>query len=178
LPPIARPRPGSHAKRGCIRTIRPTSVACALSLLFLVGCRDGSKEAAPTEAPAAPAAAGSPVDTAFTGQGSATFCNLAKSYNVQSTKVGATGSPAEVRTAVQESKTAINQAVGAAPPEIRADVQVIATAFTGLADAFEKGNYEPAKVDLTSLQKFQTPQFQASSDRFQAYLRNVCKVTG
>jgi alkanesulfonate monooxygenase SsuD/methylene tetrahydromethanopterin reductase-like flavin-dependent oxidoreductase (luciferase family) len=162
-----------------IAIIRSTSLACAVALLFLVGCSDDSNDSASTTSTvtgaAAPPTTLQPVNTAFTGQGSAEFCTLAKSYNDQSKSVG---SAPQTPAAVQEGRRAINEAVTAAPAEIKGDVQVIAAAFTSVADAFEKANYDPAKLDVSSLQKLQTPEFQASTARFQAYLRDVCKVSG
>ena len=159
--------------------------ACGVALVLLTGCsRGGGKDTAssPTTT-AAPAATGPsttvrPVDTSFTGQNSAQFCTLAKTYNDRFSNVNAAATPAQLRTVTQEGRTAINQAVTAAPAEIKPDVQVIATAFTALFTELEKVNFDVSKVSPAALGSLQAPEFQASTTRFQAYLRSVCGITG
>ena len=160
-----------------------TLAACGLALLVLAGCSDGDdKDAAP--APTTTVAAGGPsttlrtVDTNFTGQGSAEFCTLARTYNDRFTQIGANATPAQLRTVAREGQTAINQAVNAAPSEIKGDVQVIANAFGGLLTDLETVNYDVTKVTPATFAKLQAPEFATSSQRFQAYMRNVCKVGG
>jgi hypothetical protein len=161
--------------------VRTTFVVCAVALLGLVGCSDGSDKASSTTT-AAPLATGPTttlraVDTSFTGQGSANFCNLAKTYNEQSKNVASAATPTQLRTVVRDGRTAITQAVAAAPAEIKGDMEVLAAAFIDLSDAFDKANYDASKVNPASLSKLQAPEFQVSTQRFQAYLRNICKVT-
>jgi hypothetical protein len=151
-------------------------------LLALAACSSGTKSSGttgPTSAPTAgPSTTAPAVDTHFTGQDSAAFCNLAKTYNDQSKTVAPTATPAQLRTTLRDGLATVNSAVAAAPAEIKADMQILATTFAQLADAFDKANYDPAKVDPASLQSLQSPQFQAATVRFQAYLHNVCGFTG
>lgn len=157
--------------------------AAALALLFLAGCSQGSKETERTgntsdAVSAATTTTMTPADTRFTGQDKVEFCNLARSFNDRSQDLDSSETATGLRTASEEARTAVNQAAAAAPAEIKRDVEVVASAFTGLVDAIEKADYEASRVDLTSLQAFQTPEFEASSVRFQAYMRDVCEVTG
>jgi hypothetical protein len=154
---------------------RPGLAACGLLLVALTACSSGSKSASSSSTAPAPTTT-LRVDTSFTGQGSANFCNLAKSYNDQSKNVGSATTPAELRTVVRDGQAAISQAVSAAPAEIKGDVQTIAAGFGDIADAFDKAGYDATKVSPNSLQKLQTPEFQTATIRFQAYLRNVCKL--
>lgn len=166
-------------------TLRRSLAACAVALAVLAGCSGGDdKEDAATSSTApASTAAGSPttlrpVDTRFTGQNSAQFCTLAKTYNERFTSVGTNPTPAQLRTVAREGQTAITQALNAAPAEIKKDVEVLATTFNGLLSEFEKANFEVAKVPPTALAPLSSPEFQMSTTRFQSYIRTVCGVTG
>lgn len=177
-------------KAGMVRTgttrRRRGLVAGAVVLVVLAGCSGGGggKSGAPsTSGPGGTAANGPtttarPVDTSFTGQGSAEFCTLARTYNDRFTKVSANPSAAELRTLAREGQTAISQAAAAAPPEIRPDVAVISAAFTALLAELEKVNFEAAKLPVSALSLLQAPEFARSTTRFQAYTRTVCGVTG
>lgn len=159
-------------------------VAGAVALLVMAGCSGGDdKDAATgTTAPAAttggPTTTIRPVNTSFTGQNSAQFCTLAKTYNERFSKVSANPTPAELRTVTREGQTAITQAVNAAPPEIKKDVEVISAAFTTLLAELEKVNFEAARLPPAALGSLSAPEFAQSTTRFQAYIRNVCGVTG
>ena len=157
--------------------------ACALALVVLTSCSgsDGD-DAAPTTAPGNTVAGGSPttvrpVDTSFTGQNSAQFCTLAKTYNDRFSSVGANPTPAQLRTVAREGQTAINQAVNAAPAEIKRDVEVISNTFGGLITELEKVNYEAARMPPAAFSSLSSPEFTASTTRFQAYIRTVCGVS-
>ena len=162
--------------------IRSTLAACGLALLVLAGCSSGDddNDAAPaaSTAPAGPTTTALPADPNFTGQGSTEFCNLARTYTERSANVGnpATSSPAQLRALANEGRTAITQAADAAPPEIKADVQLIATTFTNLIAELEKVNYDGTKLTQAAFAPLQTPEFGRASQRFQAYNRDVCKI--
>lgn len=163
--------------------IRSTLAACGLALLVLTSCSSGDddKEAAPaasTTAPAGPTTTLPAVTPTFTGQGSAEFCGLARTYTDRFASVGSptASSPAQLRTLANEGKTAITQAANTAPPEIKADVQLISTTFTGLLAELEKVNYDFTKVTAAVFAPLQTPEFGRASQRFQAYSRDVCKI--
>lgn len=160
--------------------MRTTLVACGISLLVLAGCGGGDdkKEASPTTSAQASGASTTlrPVETSFTGQGSAEFCNQARTFNDRFGKVGPNATVAQLRTSAREGLAAINQAVGVAPAEIKADVQVISTAFASIVADLEKVNFDFKKVTADTFTKFQAPEFGASTQRFQAYMTNVCKI--
>lgn len=152
-----------------------------MALLVLVGCSGGGggKQAAPTTSAATgPATTVRPVDTSFTGQDSAQFCALAKTYNERFTQVSPEATPAELRTDSREGQAAISQAVNAAPAEIKNDVQILSAAFGTFLAELEKVDFDGAKLSPSALSELQTPEFQRSTMRFQAYIRTVCGVTG
>jgi hypothetical protein len=167
--------------------IRTTLTAGALTLAVLAGCSssgDGKKQASPsTSVPGStvaggPTTTGRPVDTSFTGKDSAQFCALAKTYTDRSTKVDPASTPAQLRSVTQEGRTAIDQAAAAAPAEIKPDVQVLANGFGTLFTELEKVNFDASKVSAAAFSPLGTPEFQASTVRFQAYIKNVCGISG
>ena len=172
----------SVVERGVTR-IRTTLAIGGLALALLGGCSngDGDKQASPTTVagPASgPATTVRPVDTSFTGQNSAQFCALAKTYNDRFKTVGAASTPAQLRAVAQDGRTAINDAVAAAPAEIKPDVQVLANAFANLFTELERVNFEVSRVPPAAFAPLQAPEFQASTTRFQAYITRVCGIPG
>ncbi len=162
--------------------LRRTLTAClaVAALLVLTGCSGGDDdEAAPTTSAQAggPTTTVRPVDTSFTGQNSAQFCNLARTYSERASTLGANPTPAQLRTVTREGQTAITQAVNTAPAEIKPDVEILARTFTGLLNEFEKVNFEVARLPPAALQSLQAPEFTQSTTRFQAYIRTVCGIS-
>ncbi len=165
-----------------VTRIRSTLAACGLALLVLTACSSGDddNDAAPaaTTAPAGPATTAASTSPTFTGQGSAEFCNLARTYTDRSATVGnpSAMTPAQLRTLANEGRTAITQAANTAPPEIKPDVQLIATTFTALIAELEKVNYDFSRLTPATFAPLQAPEFARASQRFQAYNRDVCKI--
>ena len=156
--------------------------ACCVATLLLSGCSGGGDDdqAAPTTTAASavnPTTTVRPVDTSFTGQNSAQFCSLARTYNERFSSVGSNPSPAQLRTVTREGQTAISQAVNSAPAEIKNDVQVLANTFSSLLSELEKVNFEVTRLPAAALQSLQAPEFQQSTTRFQAYIRTVCGIS-
>ena len=166
--------------------MRRTMMAAAVALVVLTGCSSGgSKQASsgsstPTTTAAAsgPTTTIRPVNTSFTGANSAQFCALAKTYNDSSASRNTATTPAQLKAVTQAGQTAINQAVTAAPAEIKPDVQVLSDAFNTLFTALNQVNFDATKLSASSLTALQTPEFQASTVRFQAYLKSVCGIGG
>lgn len=155
--------------------------AWGVALVLLGGCSGDDKDKAsstPTTSASAVTTTGRPVDSSFTGQNSAQFCTLAKTYNDRFSTVNTASTPAQLRIVAQEGRTAINQAASAAPAEIKADVQVIANTFGALIGELEKVNFDVSKMSPTAVSSLQAPEFQTSTTRFQAYLRSVCGIAG
>lgn len=159
--------------------------ACALTLMVMASCSGGDDDkdaASNTTAP--PATAPGPTTTAlttntsFTGQNSAQFCALARTYTERFGKVSATPSASELRTLAREGQSAITQAANAAPAEIKKDVDLIAAGFSGLVAELEKVNYDAARLPPTALTPLSSPEFTQATTRFNAYIRNVCGVAG
>ena len=162
--------------------MRSTLAACAVAVLVLAGCSGGDDDdAAPTTSAPAVTAGGPtttvrPVNTSFSGANSAQFCSLARTYNERFTSVGSNPTPAQLRTVAREGQTAITQAVGAAPAEIKPDVEVLARTFGGLLTELEGVNFEVTRLPPASLTALSSPEFTTATTRFQAYTRSVCGI--
>jgi hypothetical protein len=151
-------------------------VGCVAVAVF-TSCSGGEQGAAPTSPNTTMPAVSTtlrPVDTNFTGENNAQFCALAKTYAERSSGVGSAGTPAQLRSSVQEARMAIGELAGKAPAEIRSDVQVLSNAFGVLFIELDKVSFDPTRVSLTAFAPLQAPEFQQSTTRFQSYLRIVC----
>ncbi len=161
--------------------MRRTWAACGVALLMLAGCSGGDDKAASTSTTAGGAAAGPtttvrPVNTSFSGANSAQFCALARTYNDRFTSVGPNATPAQLRTVAREGQTAISQAVGAAPAEIKPDVEVLARVFGALLTQLEGVNFDVQKLPPAALAGLSSPEFTTATQRFQAYNKSVCGI--
>jgi hypothetical protein len=147
-------------------------------LSVLAGCSGTHSGATPTGAPAAggapPSTPVASVDTHFTGENSDRFCVLARTYNDSFAGIGASPTAAQLRTVAQEGQRSINEALGAAPSEIKGDVEVVARTFGGFLGDLEKVGFDVAKLPTTALTRFAAADFQAATTRFAAYVRTVC----
>ncbi|MGH3907494.1 MAG: hypothetical protein ACRDTE_25455 [Pseudonocardiaceae bacterium] len=162
-------------------SIRRTLAACGVALLVLAACSGGDDDNDASPTTVAPAAGATttvrPVDTSFTGQNSAEFCALARTYNDRFTDVNANATPAELRTVAREGRDAITAATGSAPVEIKPDVEVIARTFSNLLTELERVNFEAQRLPPAALESLSAPEFQQSTQRFQAYIRTVCGIS-
>ena len=151
----------------------------ALPLGACSGGSDGDSESgsAPTTAAAGGAGATATVDTRFTGEGSDAFCRQFRAYAESSRRL-AQGGNLDVRTIYSDAARAVNESVGIAPPEIRRDVQVVAEAFTALVRELEAVNYEIQRVPPAAVLRFMSEELNTSTERVEAYARNVCGLGG
>jgi hypothetical protein len=155
-------------------------VAVAVAFAF-TACGGGSnaKRASPASPTTLALSAGDttqPVDTSFTGAGSDDYCRLARDYSDSSKKFDAPNSPDQLRAVFQEAQNDINSALAVAPPEIKADVQTIATGLDSIVKAMEAANYDVTRLATTPPSL--PPNFDAASQRIDAYTSNVCHLPG
>ena len=147
--------------------------------LALTACGGGSskeKQAAPAASAPSSTAASQPVGTSFTGEGSADYCRLARDYSESSKKFNAPNTPDELRQVFQEAQNDIHSALAVAPAEIKADVQTIATGLSSIIKAMEAAGYDVTRLGTTPPSL--PPNFDAASQRIDAYTRDVCHLPG
>lgn len=143
--------------------------------MALVGCSGGlnSDDAA---GPAEQSTTVSPPGTNFSGEGSEEFCGFIRNYSEPFDAITPTASPDELRTAFGEGQAQLGRAVAAAPSEIKRDVQEISDVFTALARTLELAQYDVTRLMPTALDGVQSPQFQESTKRLEAYVTRVCRL--
>lgn len=162
-------------------------VAAAVAALTLVACGSGGggggDDAAPESQPTTTVTTGpntppQPVDTKFTGAGSAEYCKLAKSYADASSKLSPTNTTPDLRQLFQDAARDIKAAVAVAPAEIKNDVQIVADGFNALVDALQPVNYDFTRLTPDLIARFMSAEFTTASTRVAAYSRNVCGIAG
>ncbi len=129
------------------------------------------------------------VDTSFSGKGSGDFCSFAKDIekNVNLDSLGeADSDPATIKKEFQQGRQLIDEAVGKAPAEIKDDVKTLSQFIDKFADLLAGYDYDFTKLAADAQahpEKFaefeqltSDPNFAAATERFDAYLQNVCKI--
>ena len=162
-----------------MRTARWTRVipaSCLIAFLALAGCSKSKDAASTTTTVPAVTSTTRTVDTRFTGEGSAEFCQFIAAFAASQQDVSATASPVSLEAAFRDSLNAIDQAVGVAPAEIKPDVVKIYDTFKAVQTAAADVGYQVTKMSAASLGTLQDEQFLDSVTRMQAYLTNVCKA--
>jgi hypothetical protein len=122
-------------------------------------------------------AASRPAPT-FSGGGSNEYCGLANTYTGAMSRFFEPGSTGDIRALYQGAAAAARDAVKVAPPEIKADVQVVADTMTALVDALERVNYEIPRLPQSVIARLMAPDFADASGRLSAYARDVCGLPG
>lgn len=153
------------------RRARVVPATCLIALVSLVGCSDSDKGG--SSAASVTTTTVRPVDTSFTGEGSAEFCQFIKTFSAGS-DVSPSASPAELEADFNESLAAIKQAVTVAPTEIKPDVVAIADSFETVVTAVRTANFDLTKLDSSALASLQSEGFLDSVTRLQAYLNTYC----
>jgi len=161
-----------------VHRARAVPAACLVALLPLAGCSDDKKGASVTPTSAATGSTVRPVDTSFTGEGSAEFCRFITTFTQGSQNISPNATPAELEASFREALAAIDQAVSVAPAEIKGDVVVIADTFENVVTAVSTANFQLDLVDATVLQALQSEAFLDGVTRLQAYLTTICRTGG
>ncbi len=149
-------------------------LAAALLAVLLAGCTGGDNDNEDQASP--PSGDDQPVTTAARQITGGPFCEFALTFNDRFGRVGATATDAQaLRRTFEDATSAIEQAESTAPPEIRADVRVLATAFRDLLTVLRQANFDPIAVPPASFQRLDNPEIQASGQRLDNYVRENCR---
>ena len=147
------------------------------AVLGLAGCGGGGSDddAAPVSSttPTPP-----PTAAALVGndQAGTPFCQLARTYTEKfSSLLISANDPVKLRAATTDAESAIRQAQATAPPEIKADVTVVATAAGQALAALQKNNFDLSRTP-EALTRLQEPSFQTSFASLNRYSRAHCGV--
>lgn len=113
------------------------------------------------------------VDTTFTGQGSAAYCQLSKSYADAAARLGP-NPDAQLRQAYEDAARDMQAAVAVAPAEIKGDAQIVADGFGGLIAALQGVDYDFTRLPPDVVARFMDDDFRRASIRLTAYGKNIC----
>jgi hypothetical protein len=122
--------------------------------------------APPTSTTAAPVTTTVPIQS---------FCSLATSYvqDLRQMAVSLTNPP-QLRILAPHASRAITQSAPLAPPEVKADVAVLATAIPDLAAALDAADYELAKLPPDKAMMLQSPPVMTAINDIDNYVRSTC----
>ena len=163
-----------------IRRSRAVAAASFAALVALAGCSDDKEDTASTTTSSlvSPLTTVRPVDTSFTGVGSAEFCAFIPSLLDASQSVPASATPAQIKEGLDTSLAAFDEAVAVAPPDIKDAVVTISDAVRSVASALEAANYDVTKIDPAAAQRLLEDRFSDASVRLKAYLDRYCIPAG
>lgn len=159
-----------------MRRARMIPAACLVAVLALAGCSgsDDDESGATTSTPTTVR----PVNTSFTGQDSAEFCQYVNTFTTGSQAISPSASPAALQASITEAQTAIDKAVSVAPGEIKGDVEIVATTFKQVTDAVTAAGFDITRMNVEAVAPLQSDAFLDSVTRMQAYLANICGSGG
>ncbi len=150
--------------------MRRSLVALALAcVVALVGCGgdDDDDEAAPaaettaTTAPPVPGKEGR-------------FCELLRSYNERYNRTRNVTEPQQLRELLRTARADVREAQEVAPPEVKADAEIVARVLTEYVDALEAVDYQTNRIPPDVIQRLLSPDFLAAAQRMEAYGRANC----
>jgi hypothetical protein len=119
-----------------------------------------------------------PVDTSFTGVGSAEFCAFIPSLLDASQSVPASASPAQIKAGLETSLAAFDKAVAVAPPDIKDAVVTISDAVKAVSAALAAADYDATRIDPAVARLLLEDRFSDASVRLKAYLDKYCTPGG
>jgi hypothetical protein len=139
-----------------------------------------SAAAAPSTAAAAVPSAALPsaaTPTKVVATGGGKFCQEAAAVSNAGLSAASQGiTPADVKAQVAQYKAEEKVVLATAPGSIKPDMQTLFAGVDKLYAALVAANYDYTKLDPTTLTSFDTPAFEAASNRVDAYLKNTCGI--
>ena len=149
-------------------------VVAVVVLVGFAGCGgdDSDDNASPTTAAGAPAPGPSNPDASE-------FCDLIATYSDRLAVLGQpSATPERIRAVAEDGATAIQQAVAAAPADIKGDVTVVAGAAEDYLAALQNAGYDLSKLPPDAAGVFSAPDVSASASNLQVYAQNTCGLRG
>ena len=117
-------------------------------------------------------------DTDFSGKGSDDFCDQARVINEDDSFNNQNASPEETRQQAEDVLDAFEKLAEEAPSEIEDDIDLLFSAlqpvFQAVVDGKDLSQLTPE--EQAEFDKLESPEFQAASDRVNAYIEKVCKI--
>ncbi len=148
--------------------MRRSLVAVALvCVVALVGCGDDDDESASSGVTTATTAAATP------GRGGR-FCELLRSYNDKYNRTRNVTEPEQLRDLLRTARTDVKEAQEVAPPEVKADSELVARVIDEYVKELEKVDFQTSRIPADTLQRLLSPDFLAAAQRIEAYGRANC----
>ncbi|MDQ2827130.1 MAG: hypothetical protein M3Y04_09260 [Actinomycetota bacterium] len=148
-----------------------------VAVLALTACGgSGDKKAA---APTTTVYVAAPTTTLLTGndQAGTAFCQQTKNFQAKyNALLPSVNDPVKLKAASTDLDSSLSQAKSTAPPEIKGDVNVVATTASQVLAALQKTNFVFAN-STDAVTKLQDPAFQTSLDRVLAYGQAHCGLS-
>jgi hypothetical protein len=111
------------------------------------------------------------------GDGSASkFCGLESKYSGLDSTLTPGTDAATIRKSLEQAKDALDEAVDVAPGEIKADVKVIADAYSPFIEALAKADFDFTKVNPQdpAFANIQKPEVAAAGERIETWTKANC----
>jgi hypothetical protein len=149
-----------------------------VAVLALAGCSDSKKGNSGSASPTTLSGTARTVDTNFTGEGSAQFCQYLKTFASGLQGVGQSASAAEVNANLRQTQAALEEAVAQAPPDVKDNMATLADTVGTVVTAVINAGGDPNKIDVAALSALQSESFSDAVSRLTAYLTTKCGATG
>jgi len=158
-----------------MRPARLVSAACLVTILALGGCSDSDNDdaAGTTSTTGARATSSLPVDTRFTGEGSAEFCRFLNTFN-EGMGTGGTAPGVDYQAALE----ALDQMVAVAPDDLKANLVTLSDGLQALVTAASAPGFNPNTLDPAVVTVITSPDFSGSLGRLDAYYTKYCGTGG
>jgi hypothetical protein len=167
------------------RWSRGATLAATVAIgLTLAGCGGGASSPAQNAA-ARPAGATAVRDSTATtavaasgGSGGGSLCTLIRTYHQRVADLAAQGlgDPGRLRQLMVDVVSALDQAVGIAPADVRADLTLIRDATKQYDAVLAKAGYDVTKLSRGADNPLLHDDVQAASERQGAYAHDACGV--
>ena len=114
------------------------------------------------------------------GSGSSTsaFCKKAKELNNDKSlnNIASSNDPKQVQADLNKLKKALDDLKSKAPSEIKTDMNTVVGAVDEFATELQRVNGDFSKIDPSKIDKANSPDFQAASDRIDKFAQDKCGI--
>jgi hypothetical protein len=149
--------------------MRRSLVVIAVVLLASVsGCGDDNERGATSRGTATTAA-----DTQTTAAGGR-YCEALRSYFDQFERSRQITDPEELRDLLGDAHSALDEAKNIAPPEVKADTEVLARVINEYVEALEDVDYNASRIRADVVQSLLSPDFLSAAQRVSTYTTTNC----
>ena len=151
------------------RSLGAVALACVVGLVGCGGDGDDDEVASPPETTTTTVATAPPVPGA-----EGRFCQLLRSYNDKYNRTRNVTEPEQLRDLMRTARADVNEAQEVAPPEIKADSEIVARVIDEYVQELEKADFQTNRIPPEMVQRLLSPDFLGAAQRIEAYGRANC----